>query len=143
MFLVTAQPGPQRDLLLQTIKKSQEATEAIRKDMMLQQTAALASSRTSAAAKASHRTKKGALKEALDAELDLIARQQEGADTVELQKRVLELKARVMSTPRGGLSARGRRYTPVVVGRHLLTKNNLIGDGAATGKTVFDFQKQN
>lgn len=68
------------------------------------------------------RTKEEAQKEMLDTELDIITKQQEGADTTELQKKLLELRARVGMTRGRG---RGRRYNPIV-NRQLLTKNNLI-----------------
>jgi hypothetical protein len=60
----------------------------------------------------------------LDAELDLITKQQEGADTSEIQKKLFELKARAAMTRGRG---RGRRYSQV--SRHLLSKNNLIDNG--------------
>lgn len=107
--------GPQRDLLKQTIKKSQEAIEAIRKDI---QTQAL----TAAKAINLKRSKEDTQKEMLDTELDIITKQQEGADTTELQKKLLELRAKVGMTRGRG---RGRRYNPIV-NRQLLTKNNLI-----------------
>ncbi|VEN44841.1 unnamed protein product, partial [Callosobruchus maculatus] len=115
-------PGPARDLVKDTIKKTQEAIAAITKDL---EAAALAASKASAA---KPKTKEEAQRELLDAELDLIAKQQEGADTKELQKKLNELRAKVAAAgaaTRGGRI--GRRYplsTPVI-GRHLLTKNNL------------------
>lgn len=58
-------------------------------------------------------------------ELDLIAKQQEGADTTELQKKLLELKAKLAVQHRT-LRGRGRgRFNPIV-NRHLLSKNNLV-----------------
>ncbi|KAK5638531.1 hypothetical protein RI129_012826 [Pyrocoelia pectoralis] len=106
--------GPQRDLLLQTIKKSQEATEAIRKDMMSQ---AIPTVKVPPC-----KSKEEVQKEVLDAELDLITKAAEGADTSELQKRVTELKAKISLG--GRRASRGRRYNPI--SRHLLSKNNLI-----------------
>jgi RNA-binding protein 26 len=64
----------------------------------------------------------------LDAELDLITKQQEGADTSEIQKKLFELKARAAMTRGRG---RGRRYSQV--SRHLLSKNNLIDNGGLKG----------
>lgn len=66
------------------------------------------------------KSKEEAQKEMLDAELDLITKQQEGADTSELQKKIMELKARTQS---GRGRGRGRRFS---LGRNLLKKNNLI-----------------
>ncbi|CAG9815221.1 unnamed protein product [Phaedon cochleariae] len=110
--------GPQRDLIKETIKKTQEAIEAIKKDL---EAAALASK----ASPLPKKSKEEAQRELLDTELDLIAKQQEGADTSEIQKRLLELRARVANVRGGSRGARGgRRYTPVV-SRHLLSKNNL------------------
>uniref|UniRef100_A0A1Y1KC97 C3H1-type domain-containing protein n=1 Tax=Photinus pyralis TaxID=7054 RepID=A0A1Y1KC97_PHOPY len=106
--------GPQRDLLLQTIKKSQEATEAIRKDMLSQPLPAVKLPQ--------RKSKEEVQKEVLDAELDLITKAAEGADTSELQKKVIELKAKISLGARR--ASRGRRFNPI--GRHLLTKNNLI-----------------
>lgn len=113
-------PGPQRDLVKETIKKTQESIEEIRKDI---------ASSTEQAAKTTtvqRKTKEDTQKEMLDIELDLITKQQEGADTTEIQKRYLELKAKNASLR--AKVARGRRYNPIA--RHLLSKNNLIGDGA-------------
>lgn len=117
---ITAPAGPQRDLLKQTIKKSQEAIEAIRKDMV---------SQTSAPLKTTQRkTKEETQKEMLDAELDLITKQQEGADTSEIKKKLQELRAKTTLFKTRGRG--GRRFNPIA-SRHLLTKNNLI-DGKAT-----------
>lgn len=107
--------GAQRDLLKQTIKKSQEAIEAIRKDIQAQ-------ALTAAKAINMKRSKEDTQKEMLDTELDIITKQQEGADTTELQKKLSELRAKVGMTRGRG---RGRRYNPIV-NRQLLTKNNLI-----------------
>lgn len=106
---------------MQTIKKSQEAIEAIRKDMVTQ---------TTAPAKTPQRkTKEETQKEMLDAELDLITKQQEGADTSEIKKKLQELRAKA-TTFRG--RGRGRRFNPIA-NRHLLSKNNLI-DGSNISK---------
>lgn len=111
---ILAPAGPQRDLLKQTIKKSQEAIEAIRKDIQIQ---TLVNAKNNV-----KRSKEETQKEMLDTELDIITKQQEGADTTELQKKLLELRAKVGMTRGRG---RGRRYSPIV-SRQLLTKNNLI-----------------
>lgn len=113
-LFVLVPPGPQRDLIKDTIKKTQEAIETIKKDL---EAAALA-----AKAQPKIKTKEDAQRELLDTELDLITKQQEGADTSEIQKKLIELKARVALTRGRGRGA--RRYTPVV-SRHLLSKNNL------------------
>ncbi|KAK9745392.1 PWI domain [Popillia japonica] len=120
--------GPQRDYLLRTIKKSQESIEAIRKVMVAQPVTPLKH-------QSAKKTKEEAQKEMLDAELDLITKQQEGADTSELQKKILELKAKTqISRGRG----RGRRFP---VNRHLLSKNNLVNPGLRTSMKVNRFQK--
>ncbi|XP_060533115.1 zinc finger protein swm [Cylas formicarius] len=124
-------PGPQRDVVKETIKKTQEAIEAIKKDL---EQAALAAKRATLSAR---KTKEQAQKELLDTELDLIAKQQEGADTTDIQKKLAELKAIVgaAAASKGG-RGRGRgRYVPPVIGRHLLSKNNLI-DKAKGGGVV-------
>ncbi|XP_056638480.1 zinc finger protein swm isoform X1 [Diorhabda sublineata] len=109
--------GPQRDVVKETIKKSQEAIEEIKKDL---EAATLAIKNTTPVKK----TKEETQKELLDTELDLITKQQEGADTSEIQKKLLELKARVANAkPLRGRGI-GRRYAPIV-SRHLLSKNNL------------------
>lgn len=113
-FKILAPVGPQRDLLKQTIKKSQEAIEVIRKDI---QNTMLCANKGNV-----KRSKEEAQKEMLDTELDIITKQQEGADTTELQKKLLELRAKVGMTRGRG---RGRRFNPIV-SRQLLTKNNLI-----------------
>lgn len=106
-------PGPQRDLIKETIKKTQESIEEIRKD--------IAQSIASKMAAPQKKTKEDAQKEILDIELDLIAKQQEGADVTEIQKKYYELKAKTAMLKRG----RGRRYNPMQ--RHsLLSKNNLL-----------------
>ncbi|CAG9829792.1 unnamed protein product [Diabrotica balteata] len=106
--------GPQRDIVKETIKKTQEAIEEIKKDL---EAAALSAKSTPP-----KKTKEETQKELLDTELDLITKQQEGADTSEIQKKILELRARVAnSKPTRGRGI-ARRYTP---GRHLLSKNNL------------------
>lgn len=66
------------------------------------------------------------MQELLDMELDLIAKQQEGADTKELQFKLAELKAKAAALSRMPVRGRGRgRFTPVA-SWHLLSKNNLI-----------------
>lgn len=100
---------------MQTVKKSQEAIEAIRKDMMMQPVLPVKV--------AQKKTKEETQKEMLDVELDLMTKQQKGADTTEIQKKLLELRARASSFIRG--RGRGRRFSPIA-SRHLLTKNNLV-----------------
>lgn len=109
---------------MQTIKKSQEAIEAIRKDMLSQQA-------LQAKIAPQKKTKEEAQKEMLDAELDLITKQQEGADTTEIQKKIMELRASTRAFTRG--RGRGRRFNPIV-NRHLLYKNNLTEN---SGKIIF------
>lgn len=113
MFLVPA--GPQRDHILETIKKTQESIESIKKDLLQSVLTAKPPQK---------KAKEDVQREMLDAELDLITKQQEGADTSEIQKKLFELKARAAMTRGRG---RGRRYNPV--SRHLLSKNNLIDNG--------------
>jgi RNA-binding protein 26 len=109
-------PGPQRDLIMETIKKTQESIEGIKKDLLQ----SVLTAKTTPQKKA----KEDVQREMLDAELDLITKQQEGADTSEIQKKLFELKARAAMTRGRG---RGRRYSQV--SRHLLSKNNLIDNG--------------
>lgn len=83
------------------------------------------------------RTKEETEREILDVELELMAKQQEGADTKEIQKRLLELKAKVASlngaaaaAAAGGALGRGRGALAgrrFVTARHLLKKNNFLG----------------
>ncbi|KAL3270663.1 hypothetical protein HHI36_021191 [Cryptolaemus montrouzieri] len=118
--------GPQRDLIKETIKKTQEAIEAIRKDIA-HSTLAIK------AAVPQKKTKEDAQKEMLDIELDLISKQQEGADITEIQKKYYELKAKTaMLRPRG----RGRRFNPIQ--RHLLSKNNLVDNSVVKSSTKID-----
>jgi RNA-binding protein 26 len=113
-------PGPQRDLIMETIKKTQESIEGIKKDLLQ----SVLTAKTTPQKKA----KEDVQREMLDAELDLITKQQEGADTSEIQKKLFELKARAAMTRGRG---RGRRYSQV--SRHLLSKNNLIDNGGLKG----------
>ncbi|XP_023311914.1 zinc finger protein swm isoform X3 [Anoplophora glabripennis] len=113
--------GPQRDIIKDTIKKTQEAIEDIKKD--IEAATLLAKSVPQ------KKTKEEAQRELLDTELDLITKQQEGADTSEIQKKLLELRAKVASVRGRGRGA--RRYTP----RHLLTKNNLVDNTKLKGVT--------
>ncbi|CAG9862332.1 unnamed protein product [Phyllotreta striolata] len=109
--------GPQRDVIKETIKKTQEAIEEIKKDL---EATALAAKNAPA-----KKTKEETQKELLDAELDLIAKQQEGADTSEIVKKLTELKAKIATSAKATRGRGvGRRYTPIV-SRHLLSKNNL------------------
>nr|XP_008195644.1 PREDICTED: LOW QUALITY PROTEIN: RNA-binding protein 26 [Tribolium castaneum] len=118
-------PGPQRDHIMETIKKTQESIESIKKDLLQ----SVLTAKTAPQKKA----KEDVQREMLDAELDLITKQQEGADTSEIQKKLFELKARAAMTRGRG---RGRRYNQI--SRHLLSKNNLIDNGGLKGniKTV-------
>lgn len=135
--------GPQRDLLKETIKTVQESIESIRKDM-LSSTAGAAGTGLSPvmAVKAlvPRKSKEEAQKEVLDAELDLMTKQQEGGDTSELQLRLMELRAQAYSLARGsgavggrrGRALRGRHHLvrrPGLHPHHLqLSKNNLVLD---------------
>ncbi|CAG9767759.1 unnamed protein product [Ceutorhynchus assimilis] len=122
-------PGPQRDIIKETINKTQEAIEGIKKD--LEQAAVAAKNSVVPLKKSKEETQK----ELLDMELDLITKQQEGADTTELQKKLLELKTKAAALTR--VSHRGRvrgRFTPVY-NRNLLSKNNLTDSNLKlTGK---------
>ncbi|XP_019773484.1 zinc finger protein swm isoform X2 [Dendroctonus ponderosae] len=111
-------PGPQRDMIKNTIMKTQEAIEAIKKDL---EQAALAAK---GAVAGSTKSKEETQKELLDMELDLIAKQQEGTDTTELLKKMTELKAKTAFT---GFPARGRgRGGYPVSSRHLVVKHNFV-----------------
>ncbi|XP_071057172.1 zinc finger protein swm [Onthophagus taurus] len=124
--------GPHREQLMETIKKSQEAIEEIRKAIL-----AISNSSTTGGSHKSpapiKKSKEEAQKEMLDAELDLITKQQEGADTSELQKRIQELKAKTQLM-RGPGGVRGRRFAAPIVSRHLLSKNNLVDQQSVTKK---------
>lgn len=110
---------------MSTIKTVQESIESIRKDMLSQATAT-----PSTKAAPARKSKEEAQKEVLDAELDLITKQQEGGDTSELQKRLLELRAQAQSLGVRGRSRgrRGRFPAPGLmrVNNSLLSKNNLV-----------------
>lgn len=132
---MTVPAGPQRDLIMETIKKTQESIEGIKKDLTL----SVSSVKTPL-----KKAKEDVQREMLDAELDLITKQQEGADTSEIQRKLQELRARAaMNRGRG----RGRRFNPI--SRHLLTKNNLIVDNnslkgnvkSVNNKLTSSFQK--
>lgn len=109
-------PGPQRDLIKETIKKTQESIEEIKKDL---EKSAIVTKTTP-----QKKSKEETQRELLDTELELITKQQEGADTSELQKKLMELKAEAAASVRSR-GRGGRRFNPIV-NRHLLTKNNLI-----------------
>lgn len=115
--------GPQRDLIKETIKKTQESIEEIKKD--LEKTTLIV--KTSPLKKSKEETQR----EMLDTELELITKQQEGADTSGLQKKLLELKAKAAATGRS--RGRGRRFNPIA-NRYLLSKNNLIDNTSKTLK---------
>lgn len=123
IFYILANPtGQQRDLLMSTIKTVQESIETIRKELLTQ---------APAAPKPQIKSKEEAQKEVLDAELDLITKQQEGGDTSELQKRLLELRAQAHqlgARGRGRGTRRGRFVAPGLtrVNVALLSKNNLV-----------------
>lgn len=118
IITILAPAGPQRDKLKETIKKTQDAIEEISKEMQAQ---------TALPAKIMRKSKEETQKEMLDAELDLITKQQEGGDTSEIQKKLLELRAKIGMT-RGRGRARGR-FNPIV-SRQLLTKNNLVDNNS-------------
>ncbi|XP_044739465.1 RNA-binding protein 26 [Chrysoperla carnea] len=85
--------GPQRETIKEAIQKLQQSIEDTRKSLVaaVKQRSV---TQVSVAAKISQqrKSKDEAQKELLDAELDLITKQQEGADTSDLQKKVFELK---------------------------------------------------
>lgn len=84
----------------------------------------------SAKAAPAKKSKEEAQKEVLDAELDLIMKQQEGGDTSELQKRLLELKAQAQTLgARGRTRGRRGRFGFTRVNTALLSKNNLVDSG--------------
>ncbi|XP_017772028.1 PREDICTED: RNA-binding protein 26 isoform X2 [Nicrophorus vespilloides] len=132
--------GSQRDLLMQTIKKSQDSIEVIRKDISIcfKTAAGVGGTPTSPSATSTamlRKTKEEVQKEVLDAELDLISKQAEGVDVTELQKKIHDMKAKIPTLLSSSVAApairgswtRGRaRFNPI--GRHLLTKNNLLKD---------------
>lgn len=103
---------------METVRKTQESVETLKKDLMQ----SVLTAKTTPQKKA----KEDVQREMLDAELDLITKQQEGTDTSEIQKKLLELKARAATTRARG---RGRRFNPV--SRHLLSKNNLINNSGS------------
>lgn len=101
---------------METVRKTQESVETLKKDLM--------QSVLTAKAAPQKKAKEDVQREMLDAELDLITKQQEGADTSEIQRKLLELKARAAVTRGRGRGS--RRFNPV--SRHLLSKNNLINN---------------
>ncbi|XP_026278261.1 zinc finger protein swm isoform X2 [Frankliniella occidentalis] len=131
----------QRQEVLNTIKSLQESVEKIRKDLAtvmgstantIKVTAAkLVKSPPSTKTPPTNlvkKTKEEAQREILDAELDLISKQQEGADTAELQRKVAILKMEaanqaIVQAPtkavRGALrTVRGRGITRAVAARN-------------------------
>lgn len=92
-FLLVGPQGPQRETIKEAIQKLQQSIEDTRKSLVaaVKQRSV---TQVSVAAKISQqrKSKDEAQKELLDAELDLITKQQEGADTSDLQKKVFELK---------------------------------------------------
>lgn len=131
--------GQARDLLMSTIKTVQESIESIRKELLT-----VPMPKTPLARK----SKEEAQKEVLDAELDLITKQQEGGDTSELQKRLLELRAQAQNITRGKSRGRRGRYLGGITRMSLLSKNNLVdagkslfGRGTARGTSRGTFQK--
>lgn len=104
---------------MSTIKTVQESIESIRKELMAQ---------APATSKPQPKSKEEAQKEVLDAELDLITKQQEGGDTSELQKRLQLLRAQAnMLGARGrGRGAKRGRFSVPVFPRALLKKKYLV-----------------
>lgn len=139
---LTANPaGQQRELLMTTIKTVQESIESIRKDMMSTASPAKIPAPGAVAGQLTpaRKSREEAQREVLDAELDLITKQQEGGDTSELQRRLLELRAQAYTLTRGGGNSGGMRGGTRGVGggggrrgrgpaRSLLSKNNLVLD---------------
>lgn len=110
---------------METVRKTQESVETLKRDLM--------QSVLTAKAAPQKKAKEDVQREMLDAELDLITKQQEGADTSEIQRKLLELKARAAVTR--GRGRGGRRFNPV--SRHLLSKNNLINNSGGLSKYNF------
>lgn len=139
-------PGPQRDTIKETIKKTQESIEAIKRDLEQSAKAAKSAQLTAPVSIAAlKRTKEETEREILDVELELMAKQQEGADTKEIQKRLLELKTKVASLTaaiaagalgRGRGALAGRRFATA---RHLLKKNNFLDN--KLNKSALTYQK--
>lgn len=124
-----------------TIKTVQESIESIRKDMMSTASPAKIPAPGAAAGQLTpaRKSREEAQREVLDAELDLITKQQEGGDTSELQRRLLELRAQAYTLTRGGGISGGMRGGARGAGggggrrgrgpaRSLLSKNNLVLD---------------
>lgn len=124
---------------MSTIKTVQESIESIRKDMLSQTVVTVVH-----AGAPPRKSKEEAQREVLDAELDLITRQQEGGDTSELQRRLMELRAQAFNLSKssavvGNLGGAGiaRRGRGALRGArhhnhfHLMMKNNMSLDNTA------------
>ncbi|KAL7293373.1 hypothetical protein TKK_0013140 [Trichogramma kaykai] len=138
----------QKEMIMNTIKTVQLSIDSLRKDLATPNNGA-----NTQVSGPKIKTREQAQKEILDAELDLITAQQEGQDSLELQKKVLELKAqaaaitlnptvgrggvRVTRPPRAALSYRGRGRGGAVGYNHALASvdhrpTNLLVSGYET-----------
>ncbi|XP_011499699.1 PREDICTED: RNA-binding protein 26 [Ceratosolen solmsi marchali] len=104
----------QKDAIMVTIKVMQQSIDSLRKDLAQSNNG----QSTNATNKPLPKTREQAQREILDAELDLMTAQQEGQDSAELQKKLLELRAHAAamelnttSTGRGSRPTRPPRTT--------------------------------
>ncbi|XP_014210794.1 RNA-binding protein 26 isoform X2 [Copidosoma floridanum] len=107
MLIDRAEKNPdQKETIMTTIKTMQQSIDNLRKDLAVGNNG----QNTSVATKSLPKTREQAQKEILDAELDLITAQQEGQDSAELQKRLLELRTLAATISLNSASAgRGAR----------------------------------
>ncbi|XP_058799557.1 RNA-binding protein 26 isoform X2 [Phymastichus coffea] len=116
----------QKDAIMLTIKTVQQSIDGLRKDLATPATTQPNSVVTKSIAK----TREQAQKEILDAELDLMTAQQEGQDSTELQKRLLELRTQAAQMGLTNVGAgRGLRPTRPMRGATLSFRGR--GRGAA------------
>ena len=102
----------QKDAIMATIKTMQQSINNLQND--------LSANGQSAPGKLQVKSREQTQKDILDAELDLINAQQEGQDAVEIQKRLIELRAQaaVMGLTTGSGVGRGTKATRGTRGNH-------------------------
>ena len=112
----TSMKQEDRAAIMQTVRGLQESIEKLKQDLqhtVLKETNAAgtpAGPKATTTAPAAAQVKKSleeAQRELLDAEIELYQKQQEGSDTTELQKKVLQLKSLSQSVRGGAVRGRG------------------------------------
>lgn len=116
---------PQRAKLLQTVKELQERVDKLRKEIAAEQKVQIMNN---SRAPPVRKTKEQQHKELLDMELELIAQQQEGNDTTQIQKRIYELQRSLGIRSASGFPRSG----PMGSGTRMPAPNRLAPPGSTS-----------